>query len=249
MLKYEAFCMTGKVRRNNEDNYYVNGKYLPMNHGDSPLICGQVCEEPAVFAVFDGMGGEERGEAASYLAAEILAKSIEEFEPAAAPSQKTSDKEFSTAVFEQDIPLKMNDRVCSYIKEEKLRFCGSTLAMISINANVATCTNVGDSRIYLLRERKLIQVSEDHSVGVFGRKSLTQCLGIPKEEFIISPYNKSIEIKKGDIFIICSDGVTDMISHNMLEQILAEGEGLAKMESLILENGAIDNYTGIVLYF
>lgn len=251
MLKYEAICMTGKVRKNNEDNYYINGKHLPMIHGDSPLEKGTIFKGPMIAAVFDGMGGEDRGEAASYLAASTLADYTGEGEEIIKEKrpQGRSGKGEDKAIIEYNLPYEMNDRINQYIKKEKLRFCGSTLAMISIDNNTAICTNVGDSRIYLLREGKLIQISKDHSIGVSGRKRLTQCLGIPKEEFIISPYVKNIPIKKGDIYLLCSDGVTDMLSDDEIEDLMKSGKGLDEMERNILKEGAIDNYTGILLYF
>ena len=248
MIYYEAICMTGKVRKNNEDNYYINGKYLPMIHGDSPLETGQVCDGPAVFAVFDGMGGEERGEAASYLAAKTLAEATAVDLAELDHNLEESGKTRSIILNDDDLALLMNDRICQYVKEENLRYCGSTLAMISINDNIATCTNVGDTRIYLMRKKKLTQISRDHSIGSAGRKSLTQCLGIPREEFIISPYVKNIPVQEGDVYLLCSDGVTDMLDDTVLEKIMKKKKGLAEMERIILKKGAVDNYTGILIY-
>lgn len=225
MIKYEALCKTGDIRTNNEDNFYINGKYLPMVHEDTEKHSGYI--NHGVFAVFDGMGGEERGEVASFLGAETLAN--------------------NTSLSMTDICLTMNKVVCDYTRENKLRFCGSTVAIVSIIGGDAVCTNLGDSRIYLLRDGKLRQISEDHTVTVLGRKRITQCLGIPETEFILCPHIDTIPTQKKDIFFICSDGVTDMVSDEELENILQHTDPLSELNDLIIDRGAKDNYTGIIL--
>lgn len=225
MIKYEALCKTGYIRANNEDNFYINGNYLPMVHDDAEKHSGH--NTHGVFAVFDGMGGEEHGEAASFLGARTLAN--------------------NSALSMTDICLTMNKVVCDYSRENKLRFCGSTVAMVSIAGGDAVCSNLGDSRIYLLRDGKLIQISEDHTVTVLGRKRITQCLGIPETEFILCPHIDTIPTQKNDLFFICSDGVTDMVSDEELENILQQAEPLNELNVLIQDRGAKDNYTGILL--
>ena len=70
LIRYAGCCLNGLVRAGNEDNYCCAGTYPPMVHGDIPLFEGAVFPGKAsAFAVFDGMGGEKYGEAASFLAA------------------------------------------------------------------------------------------------------------------------------------------------------------------------------------
>ena len=142
---------------------------------------------------------------------------------------------------------------------------GTTLALLYINDGKAIAYNIGDSRAYLFRKNKLIQLSEDHTqaqrlvdMGLLKKSAaanhkdkhkLTQHLGIFPDELIIEPYkSQEINIKQNDIFLLCSDGLTDMLSDDDITVILSnkqEGIGtLAKrLISKALEKGGKDNVT------
>ena len=119
--------------------------------------------------------------------------------------------------------------------------------------------NVGDSRCFLLRDGKLQQISEDQTDeaymkenGIHGRKPyLTQYMGMDPEEVRVLPYADCLQLKKGDRFLICSDGVSDMVSIEFLETMLLQTQSPAKCVDTILaaalEAGGKDNITVIVL--
>ena len=170
-IDYAGCCLTGLVRVNNEDNYYCAGQYLPMVHGDVPAFTGTIPPGRAsAFAVFDGMGGEERGEAASFLAAEEFARGVQ----CAAGS----------AVYLEETALcrQMNRRVLTYAKEHHVSGCGSTAVTLCFDTEDIHGFNLGDSRCYRYSGGKLTAMSKDHAVTspVTRRSRLTQCLGIPE---------------------------------------------------------------------
>lgn len=135
---------------------------------------------------------------------------------------------------------------------------GSTAVMLCIESKKAHICNVGDSRAYLLRKDKIRQLSVDHTdqalleaCGVKNRRpSLTQHLGIPPTELTLKPHCSSFSIKAGDRFLLCSDGLTDMVQLAELEQILRIGVNPATAVNVLmraaLQNGGHDNITIMV---
>lgn len=231
----------GKIRTNNEDNFYFDGKNLEMyNSGSKQILEKEESTDHAVcLGVFDGMGGESNGEKASYYAAitlkEELAKTIKK------------PKEFL-----QQTIQKMNEWICQEAQKDKT-FMGTTAAMMYIFETEVYICNIGDSRIYRLRENQLMQISEDHVEKIAltsGKPALTQNLGIPKEEMEIEPYIAKGTCRKGDIFLICTDGLTDMVKEEEIYHILKQTSNMKQCaEDLItraLENGGKDNITVIV---
>ena len=99
---------------------------------------------------------------------------------------------------------------------------------IVFSENKVDICNVGDSRIYRLCKKKLVQISEDHTdakmlakQGAVNRKPrLTRCIGISKEEMTIEPYLEVENIENKDRYLICSDGLTDMVSEDEICRML-----------------------------
>ena len=133
---------------------------------------------------------------------------------------------------------------------------GSTLAGLLFSGNVAWAFNLGDSRIYQLHDQKLTQLSVDHvdsrplSGNRKAKPSLTQHLGISEEEFLVEPSMISCTLVPGDTFLLCSDGLTDMLSDEEISEILVDHSSLSsQVERLIdfaLERGGRDNITIIL---
>jgi protein phosphatase len=241
--KVEYFCVshTGKCRKNNQDNFYCNGEYLYFrNNGLSKILHGEkTIKDISVFGVFDGMGGEECGEMASYLAAECIA-----------------GYEFGKKDPEDELIAycrAANADICRYTEEQKLSSMGTTAAILLLDKKRISLCNVGDSRIFRLSRKKMQQISYDHVSRVtIGKKPpLTQNLGIPEEDLLISPYTSSGNYRDGDIYLICSDGLTDMLDSTEIAKILALQDKKAAVRALLqqaLDNGGKDNVSFIVLY-
>lgn len=245
MYKVSASCAChmGKVRSNNEDNFYFNGNILPNNsNGTSSFLhCTKAMKQPVCFSVFDGMGGEECGQEASFLAALTFQKY--------APAIELLPDDL-LRIFE-----KANQRICNFTLNNDLNVSGSTVAAICFHMGSACIANIGDSKIYLIRNHELIQLSVDHTdkalldqQGITKRKPrLTQHLGIPSSEMIIEPYTETIKLQSADRFLLCSDGLSDMVSmkkiQKIVSQLLSPTEVVQLLTETAMQNGGKDNIT------
>lgn len=244
----------GCVRDNNEDNFYINGFYKKNVADESCIYSDDQTRDAYTYAVCDGVGGVESGEFASLYAAEELAG----FNHADLDGRF---REYINAV---------NQRICDDIMANKGRRMGSTVALLFIAGEEASVCNVGDSRVYLLREDELTQLSHDHTrqqsmidFGMIDREKarssgkdhvLTQFLGVFPEEFILDPYIESkIKVRPGDIFLLCSDGLTDMASDDIIKQVI-KAKASETAETIVNEliftaigNGGRDNVTALIV--
>ena len=249
-ITLEAYCTnhTGYRRRNNEDNFYFFNQILKQEHlglshpvGITATLHTSVC-----LAVFDGMGGEENGEVASFEAAGILKECLE----------KESDNEQQML---KEVVQKMNQRVSGLAMQQNVRM-GTTAVLLYLDGSQGMICNVGDSRGYRFREKQLDQITEDHtdalflkSHGVVNRKpALSQYIGVPEDEFVIEPFIQEINLKKEDVYLLCSDGLTDMVSDEVIQSILSGEdcslkEAVQRLQDTALENGGKDNITIIAV--
>ncbi len=243
----------GNIRQNNEDNFYLFGKYKKDVNMLTMEEEGVFRDELALVGVFDGMGGEEAGEIASLIAAEGVSPSNIETAENAAKEQI----------------LKINDKVCEEIRRRQARV-GTTAVLLYFDKGEAVSINIGDSRAYCLRNEKLIRLSKDHSegqtmveMGVFTEEEakknkawhkLTQHIGIFPEEFIIEPYSSGrMKTEEGDIYLLCSDGLTDMLSNEeiasiMLQNLRTDLPNMAHaLRDAALKAGGKDNVTIVLV--
>ena len=266
-LNVEAACCNhiGKKRKQNEDNFFFQGEILPLGNGglsDVTLKRKAKTKKGLLFAIFDGMGGEADGEIASYLAAKTCADHglvtlADVGEQETSTVEKTAGDNQVAAIFGNCIG-EMNKVV---YEEARKRFntMGTTAVMLYIKKQNMWMCNLGDSKAFFWGENKLTQISKDHTDaeflinhGITDRKPvLNQCLGMDPEEILLEPFIVERELQKGDCFLLCSDGLTDMLSEERISQILEEEKTAwncaerLKLESL--ENGGMDNITVIVV--
>lgn len=241
-IDFAVLCDRGKVRAKNQDNYWCGGKFLESKNDGlkKPLHASATNHNAAALIVFDGMGGEVHGEIAAYLAAKTFNEIYYRTDVGAADQ------------FLAQACLDMNDAICKYREEKRVGVMGTTMAALLFNEDGVYACNVGDSKIFRLSDGQLGQISYDHVVAVPGKNkpSLSQCLGISPEDFIIEPYITKTGYAPGDRFLICSDGLTDMVAEREIGHILAQGAScLACGQTLMntaLANGGIDNITVIV---
>lgn len=244
-------CNMGRVRENNEDNFYFAGRILPVkNRGLKASISMEApLSGEVVFGVFDGMGGEKFGEEASFAAAKTAMESRKEFSEYVLPA-----RDYLTGLMDA-----MNRAVCRRAGELKASRMGSTAVMMLFSGNYAYVANLGDSRAFRLRDGELLQLSRDHTdaaflqgQGIVGRcPRLTQHLGISPEEMVLEPYIAKGEIRAGDRYLLCSDGLTDMLSNMEICALMNEGYGICeltdKLVAAALEKGGRDNVTVIAI--
>lgn len=242
LKKIDFYCVNikGRVRTNNEDNFYALGRFRKENELLNDIVLsGEFKSDDSRFlAVFDGMGGEACGETASFIA------SVE------TSLYKNSNID-SVAVL-RNLCSTINGKICEYAAEHSIECMGTTAAILYFQKNDIYVCNVGDSRIYHCTGKKLSQISVDHSVPMHGIKKapLTQFLGMPNDEIKLEPFIAKGNYKSGDRFLICSDGITDMISDEEIEKIISESKPLSDctnaLVSRALINGGIDNITAIL---
>ena len=241
---------TGKVRGNNEDNYYFFGRILPLEHTDVATVHRKLkftlTEKNSngfALAVFDGMGGTENGQTAAYLSARRFKRCLENHAP------ELSIRECLT-----DAIGKMNADVRSFSRKNKYS-CGTTAVILCLLDDRFYVCNVGDSRAYLLRDGVLIQLSEDHTdaetlkkFGITDQKPhLSQYIGIDEEGEELIPFFSEGTLQDGDTFLICSDGLTDMVDTERMGALMQSSADAKACAELLLQaamdGGGRDNTT------
>lgn len=226
-LVYAARTHSGRVRGNNEDNFYVGGNYRLDIEIQEMACAGEARDGRLLASVCDGMGGHAKGEVASLLAVQTLAE---------------LEKEGRGRAFRADpegCVNRANDRVCEVMRREKVSI-GSTISVLEFCEDTVLALNLGDSRIYRMRAGELKQISEDHTVVArmlrMGqitpeevethplRHHITQYLGILPEEVLLEPAcTGKMELQPGDRYLICSDGLTDMLNDGQIAAYLRSG--------------------------
>jgi len=241
-IDYAAVCHTGKIRDKNQDNFWCDSVHLDSENDGFPGCLSGTLDIAlnSALCVFDGMGGEQQGEMAAYIAAK-------EFDAI----YKTKDKS-DTKTFLVDACIEMNDEICKYQKENHIRQMGATAAILMCGSDGVYACNLGDSRIYHYHKNKLTQLSHDHvHVRVGDRKApLTQSLGIPETEFTIEPYISKGLYRSKDRYLICSDGLTDMANDDDIADVLRQNLSLQETAEMLLnmslDRGGVDNITIIL---
>lgn len=237
-LRVGWLSIVGK-RDNNEDSCYVDPRYR-------------------FFLVADGMGGQSAGERASGLAMEIIPQKLQliDFEKS---SPEQTIKIIDDAITQANYEIMALGEL-----DPKLKNMGTTVAFIVKVAGVLFVGGVGDSRVYLLRDSKLQQLTTDHSLT----QALMDAGTLTAEEAVNHRYKnvlyrylgckeggtgtspKQIQPRTGDRFLICSDGVTGGASDQVIAKLLAEGTDPQKTAEAIVQaatdGGSKDNITGVV---
>ena len=244
-IEYAYTCHIGKIRNNNEDNFWCCGDSLEaQNQGMSHIRSGYMKQsEYPLLAVFDGMGGESCGEMAAFLAAEACGQHFK----TAKDGIRNDPEEFLNEICES-----MNQAICDYGRTNKINSMGTTAALLGFAEDAVYSCNLGDSRIYKSDREKFYQISQDHVLGrsLFGKAPLTQYLGMEEENLQLEPSISRQEIKIGDRFLLCSDGITDMLSDGEIADILSRDIPVAKTVEILvdraLKKGGRDNITVVL---
>ena len=259
MKRYSCAVVTKTGRRrNNQDNYMLAAKYAPLDHDFSSEVCSGDTSKPLFAAVCDGMGGEESGERASFEGCAELA---------AAANALGKDPVQNKSLVDSAI-IRANARLCAIMKQDDMGRMGSTVISVLLQNDTLSYTNLGDSRIYMLREGKLYQLTKDHTEGQAmvdagvltpeqlrthpSRNKLSLHLGIFPDEMYVEPAKYAdIELHAGDKLLLCSDGVFGVLEPSVITTILGEktapAERAAKLVDTAFESGSKDNMTAMVI--
>ena len=237
-VEYACACHVGKVRKLNQDNILCGNVYLDAYKNDEAYTQSgriSISENPK-FCIFDGMGGMEKGEIASYLAAKC-AKETENGKDAVSTVKK--------------ICQSANDAINEYAEKYIVSEMGTTAAIIILTKDRIVACNVGDSKIFSYRDKRLVQISLDHtsSARAGTKPFLYQYLGMPSEETIIEPYIIEKDYCENDIYLLCSDGLTDMVGLDEIADVISQNKVDDICTTLLmkaLEAGGRDNITIII---
>lgn len=238
-IRYSCWSHTGRSRKMNQDNYICDGKILDLSAAaeEFPLNGWLDPDDgPSLLGVFDGMGGEQCGEVASLIAASRAAKVRLGERPLEELKKYCSDA---------------NRLICDYADQHEIDSMGTTAALLAFTEKGISLCNIGDTKIFRFSHGTLKQISIDHySVAAYGKKPpLSQNLGIPEDEMIIEPYYAKGYYHDHDKYLICSDGLTDMVKLDDISRIISDTQFDEITERLLdtaLNNGGRDNITIIM---
>lgn len=229
----------GMIRQGNEDNFFAEAD-----------------ERRGVFVVADGMGGHAAGEVASEMAVQIIARHLlaltSAVEDGASTLVSKAMQDANHAIFER------------MLAETDKQGMGTTASVMVLSDTGYLIGQIGDSRVYLLRDGALTQITKDHS---YVQEQVDAGLLTP-EQARYHPYSNVItrcvgasdqveadiytgEARVGDVFLLASDGLTGMVDDRRLQALLLARSGPGRIvDSLIAEangRGGLDNITAIVI--
>ncbi len=238
MLRSYALTDIGRKRQLNQDYIYLT---------ENPV--GNL---PNLFIVADGMGGHKAGDYASDLAVETVVKE------AGASLEKSPSRILGHAIT-------IANRILRQRASENfaLSGMGTTLVAATCIGRFMEVANVGDSRLYVIGD-EIVQITEDHSLveemvrmGGIGREEarnhpdkniITRAIGA-RDDVEVDFFN--LELQTGDMVLLCSDGLTNMVDDETICRILKNGKSLRdRVEELVRtanENGGRDNISVIVI--
>jgi serine/threonine protein phosphatase PrpC len=242
----------GRVRQNNEDTFVVADLMVsaPIHAMSEPLTL-EVGARGVLLAVSDGMGGAQAGEVASALALHSLRRGLSTAESSTAEAALTASVE------------RANQKVWDAAARSSWKGMGATLTAVLIHGPRAYVAEVGDSRAYVLRGSKLIQLTRDQScvqlmldagtltreeVDTFEYKNvIMQAIGTRPS--VIVALNR-FTLRRDDRILLCSDGLTGKVTDDEIRDIVGSGSTLdaacAALIALANERGGEDNTTVIL---
>ncbi len=248
---------TGLVREHNEDSFFIGGR-LRHRFGESEH--GGYCQPNGgtqVFGLFDGMGGEAFGEAASEISAAALERYCNRLS-ACTPEQLPG-------VIDR-FAERANAGILDMLAERYADGGGSTFAALIVKDGVAYPFYIGDSRIYVLQGGVLTQLTRDHTLAQRlvdeGRMTeeaaehsyeshiLTRYLGADEARTgLRAEVCHPVRLGQGTVLLMCSDGLSDMCKREEIAAVLAADadDTSSRLVRKALDNGGYDNVTCITV--
>lgn len=252
MIKAALRSGMGRVRHNNEDAYYFNGSFHSLDSMDiEAKEKTYVPLEGSLFAVCDGIGGQNNGELASYNAVSRMNDL----------QNQLRGRDFNTVIQNWVNGTSISVRQASSEG-------GCTLALLYFQANALRIAHIGDSRIYRFHEGILTQLTQDHSkvqmlvsAGVLSpqeakthpqRHVITRYLGMNSDMVACeATIGRPLPLINGEKYIICSDGVSDMLDDIEIQDYVEKTPDIEQCAETIyqaaLNAGGRDNTTIILM--
>lgn len=248
-MEVTAFGLShvGRQRQHNEDNFLVEQK-------------------ANLFVVADGMGGHAAGEIASRIAVESISEFILHTIEDDGTWPHAYDESLKRSTNRLMAALKLaNTRVVEAMKKDvRLRGMGTTVVGCLAEEGTMSIAHVGDSRAYLIRNGSIERITNDHSwvfeqvqAGMLTeveaekhplRNVITRALG---GSLSVVPDASEIDCKAGDVYLLCSDGLTGMVPEDEILRLVTSTEDLGKACQQLIdmanERGGVDNITTVLV--
>ncbi|HUF27596.1 MAG TPA: Stp1/IreP family PP2C-type Ser/Thr phosphatase [Gemmatimonadaceae bacterium] len=238
-LQWAARTDVGMIRSGNEDNFFA-----------------EATPKRGIFIVADGMGGHAAGEVASEMAVQISARELNGI-----LDLHASDSETRVTEAVRHANMAIYERTISEVDKQGM---GTTVSLLMLSGRRYLIGQVGDSRIYLLRDGALRQLTKDHSyvqeqvdAGYLTPEQaryhpysnvITRCVGAGED---VEPDTFAGEVRTGDAFLLASDGLTGMVDDRRLHQLLMSRAAPERIvDALIAEangRGGLDNITAVLV--
>lgn len=222
----------GRVRKQNEDAAWLN-------------------EKQGIYVVADGMGGHLAGEVASAMAIDAM-------------KRMTKTHEIASIAVLRETVVAAHEAICARARENaNCSGMGTTISAMWRGGHYMYIAHVGDSRVYRFRHGELEQITQDHSLveelvraGIISREEarnhprrniITRALGTPGEN---APDLLAADMEKDDLWLLCTDGLSSMISDDEIARVLGSMQDLEEMADTLLKMalaaGGRDNVTLIL---
>ncbi len=239
MVKTFSITDIGKKRKENQDYVYTQENSI----GNLPNL----------FIVADGMGGHNAGDYASKVTVETIVSEIE-----------NSFEKNPVLIFGKAIEA-ANERIRRKASEEAdLEGMGTTVVAATCMGKYLQVANVGDSRLYIVDDKGIKQITRDHSLveemvrmGGIGREEarnhpdkniITRAVGAGAT---VEPDFFTVELEEGDMVLMCSDGLTNMLDDEEIRMIMSGARDIVEKASMLVkaanENGGKDNISVILI--
>lgn len=257
--RYRVFLVThkGLVRDNNEDNFTINNICKKLEYKNVKFVSEH--DAPMLVAVFDGMGGESKGEYASFISAKNAKQLYRDI-------SQTSNPEARLEEYVGNFVQSANNDIRTFLEENKCQTGGSTVVALLFVNGIVYPFSLGDSRIYLLRNGVLTQISKDQTLAMkkyeaniytfeeaersIDSHKLTSFLGVDYYRQGLSPQLfDRIAIQDTDKLLLCSDGLYDELSIREIQNIMLSNpdQPAFKLVQAALNHGGNDNVTCAVI--
>lgn len=273
-VEIHATSHIGRVRKGNEDNYLLLNLSLAKawtgDQDDHEFIIEshkfEVDGAGVVVAVSDGMGGALAGEVASTMAVETVSEKLLNEDVNETLTPEENDQHLITRLY--DATVFANSLIHDQGRSDpQYQGMGATFTGIGVTPGAADIIQVGDSRAYLVRARKIYQVTKDQSLvqqlidaqQISPEEAEThtlknvilQALGAQNE---IYPVSARVVPCQGDVYLLCSDGLSNKVSAAQMQEIVLDNfdkleNSCAELVKLANKNGGEDNITVVVAKF
>lgn len=234
----------GRIRDINQDYYYISSNM-----------------EYPLFIIADGMGGHKAGEVASKMAVEIISSNLE-----SESDNFNMDDDYIVSIIRNSIWRANEEIYNKSLKTEECSGMGTTVTLAWYINGKIYIGHVGDSRAYLLRDNNLYQVTKDHSLVEElirnGSISREEAKHHPQKNIITRAVGTSEEIEsdiiikektKGDILLLCTDGLSNMLSDDEIKDLLIQNGDIQKACEYLVElsndKGGFDNISVVAIKY